>query len=98
MEFKIGDKVKVIKTEFTEEEWKRIGEVDIPFVIGEVLTIDGIHFHPSRPLAFKGYANYYPQEGFVIYNKITKNSTKHLIPLINKINKRYEQNKLGILT
>jgi len=68
--FKVGDKIKVIKTEATKEEWKGIGEVDCPFEIGDQFSVleinknDGVRIQTKESNLY-----YYPKEMFKLVEK-----------------------------
>lgn len=62
--FKKGDKVRVIKTEATYEEWRGIGKIDVPFEIGDVYNVLDVGYTTgSVQIDHKDYYNY-PKEMF----------------------------------
>jgi hypothetical protein len=100
--YKKGDKVRVIKVEFTDKEWIGVGKVPVPFKIGDILTVDHIAENYVNPISFIEHDSYYPKEGFEpidIIHKQKKDNSNYLIPIIKQINKSYEkQSNVGILT
>ncbi len=75
MKFKVGDKVVVIKTEFTDEEWKGIGEIIIDFKIGDEFEIINVfnygNINKNQGLRFKNDPTMfaYPSIGFELKNE-----------------------------
>jgi hypothetical protein len=66
--FKVGDIVEYYKIP-TERNWIGIGEVDIPFKIGSILTVYGVS-SKTGSLQFGNAGSYcYPKEGFRLVEK-----------------------------
>lgn len=96
-DFNVGDKVIVIKTEFTDEEWINVGRVDVYFNIGDELTISKIN---------KDYLEFeekitncyvYPIAGFKLICKtiIKKNKEKSMESImLDVLNKTYDNTVL----
>lgn len=61
-QFKVGDKVEYYRTP-TEAEWKKIGEVHVPFKIGQVLTVRSIT-DGTNALSFDGSIYCFPHQAF----------------------------------
>ena len=87
-DFKEGDKVEVVRIIFTDEEWVGSGEVNVPFKLGDVLTIKEVFSNEHKPIKVIEHIDYYPKEAFIPYNKSDKDY-KYLIPIIEKLNKDY---------
>ncbi len=77
MSFKIGDKVIVVKTEFSAEEWIKIGKVDIVFKIGEVFSVKSIHINDACIKINGKYKCWYPIWCFELYDESIKTVSKH---------------------
>lgn len=43
-DFNIGDKVVVLKTKFSDEEWSCVGKVNVNFKVNDILTICSFHY------------------------------------------------------
>lgn len=91
--FKIGDKVVVIKTEFTNEEWNGIGEVFINFSIGDEFIVKRLLVDKAIEIDFIDNNNYYyPVSGFELVDKLepifisTSEDCSYLIEIFNKLN------------
>lgn len=70
--FKKGDNVKVISVIASSKEWAKIGEVDVDFNIGDIITvIDSTEYS----IKTKNYGNWYPLSMFEKYNKPVKEYT-----------------------
>jgi len=81
-EFKKGDKVKYTR-EPTEDDWKDIGEADIPFKLGDVLEV---YSGSSKSVRFENYGYFYPTVCFELQEDTTDLTGRYVKALVNNAN------------
>jgi len=81
-EFKKGDKVKYTR-EPTEDDWKDIGEADIPFKLGDVLEV---YSGSSKSVRFEDYGYFYPTVCFELQEDTTDLTGRYVKALVNNAN------------
>ena len=79
-EFKKGDKVKYTR-EPTEDDWKSIGEVHIPFKLGDILEV---YYSTSKSVKFEEYGYNFPIVCFELQEDTTNLTGRYVKALINK--------------
>lgn len=67
--FKKGDIVEYYK-EPTEKDWYNVGEVVIPFKLGDKLKVIGKGFETVGSIQVKRNGHYYPKECFRLVEKV----------------------------
>lgn len=81
-EFKKGDKVKYTR-EPTEDDWKSIGEVHIPFKLGDILEV---YYSTSKSVKFEEYGYNFPIVCFELQEDTTDLTGRYVKALVNNAN------------
>lgn len=93
--FKKGDKVIVIKTEFSDEEWKPMGKIYFSFALGDELTVLEQSYH-HEGVSFKEDSRefWYPPTGFKLKTEIEYKNQINMQELMLDVLEKTYNNKM----